>query len=614
MRRRAASGQRDRGVRRSWRHYVRNAVSQGPAGRSSAGQRSHDHRVRTPVLVLVCVLIAATLMAALTAKALASRTSCAAKVVVHVAASADIAPAVGRIAAAFNRQHRQASGHCAQVQVTSAQPATVASDIDGQGASGGLPALDAWIPDSSTWVDVVRGYPMGARRAQPTGIDVAESPLMIVMPAAAAAQMPGFNSSIGWRFLLPSSIGGPSYSLHLRVDLPDPSQSAVGLAALVQMSRFIGTRDPRSHLTRFVFNAEATPEFESPTELAAFVDQSRPPLFGRPVTVATEQAVLQYDQANPGQPLAARYPVGAGPASGTPELDYPYVLTTSNPLELAAARAFGQELRSSYAAAVVRYFGFRSANGVPDRMPAGDGLGGQVLRLAPPASAAEVQTALQAWQRLSLGSNDLALMDVSKAMADPGGPGGETLEEELSQSAGLGLALFPDSTHLGLWEFADNLSNGQPYKQLVSVGPLPGHVGLITRRQQLEEIDATLKTATRSPAALYSAVLAGYKHMLADYQPDDVNAVLLLTAGLDNAPGGPSLTSLLSQLHALFNPSHPVEIVVVMLGTAGNFAAMQQIADVTDGRAYEITNPADIGRVFFTAIAHRICPTRCAVT
>ena len=53
--------------------------------------------------------------------------------------------------------------------------------------------------------------------------------------------------------------------------------------------------------------------------------------------------------------LAVRYP-----AEGSQELSYPYVLTATNPLMVAAAGKFGALLRSAYAASYVRYAGFRS--------------------------------------------------------------------------------------------------------------------------------------------------------------------------------------------------------------------------------------------------------------
>ncbi len=39
---------------------------------------------------------------------------------------------------------------------------------------------------------------------------------------------------------------------------------------------------------------------------------------------------------------------------------------------------------------------------------------------------------------------------------------------------------------------------------------------------------------------------------------------------------------------------------------------MKQIASATAGSAYEISSAAQIGKVFFSAIARRICQSSCA--
>lgn len=567
------------------------------------------------MLVAIAVVIAAAFMITRTAQAIVSSTSCNdSPVLVNVAVTADLAPSVEQVARVFDGQHHVvAGGHCAEVEVTQGESATEAAQIDGQQSSGGLPRADAWIPDSSLWVEVARSFPVGARAIQPTGVQVARSPLMIVMPAAAAARTPAFGASVGWNFLLPQSVGGPSSALGLRVDLPDPAQSAAGLATLLQIGRLLGTGPAaRADFTKFVFNAEVTPEFNGPTSLASFVRLAAPPLNGHPVTITSEQAVVQYDQDNPRQPLAARYPSGDSAQLGSPELDYPYVLTTSNPQELQAAKDFEAALRQPYAGAVFRYNGFRSANGVPDALPASFGLGGQILQLAAPPAASEAESTLQVWNKLGLGSMDLALIDVSSAMDQPSGIDGQTLEQELTQTAGLGLSLFPDSTHMGLWEMVNNPSTGKAYQQLVPVGPLPAELGLISRREQVQQVIETLHPQPDSTLALHSAILAAYKTMVAGYQPKYANAVLVLTSGVDSDHGDLPLSKLLSELHALYNPARRVEIVVIMFGNAGDFPALQQVAAATGGGAYEITNPAQVGTVFFEAVARRICDPSCA--
>jgi len=325
------------------------------------------------------------------------------------------------------------------------------------------------------------------------------------------------------------------------------------------------------------------------------------------VTVTSEQAVLSYDAAHPGQPLAARYPVGTSATLGTPELDYPYVVTSTDPAEVTAAQEFGKLLQQGYMAALVRHYGFRSADGTTGTLPAGDGLAQQTLQLAPTTTAAEAQTALSVWRRLQTGSRDLVLMDTSSSMQTPSIFPGVTVERELTQTAVLGLALFPDSTQMGMWNFADHLNGSLPYRQLVPVGPLPGEMGLITRRQQLQQIDTSLHPLANTPAALNQTILAAYQQMAATYQPNYANAVIVMTAGVDNAPGDIPAATLVGKLRALYNPNKPVELIILMLGGHGNFPVLQRIAAAGGGAAYPVTNPTQIGKVFFEATARRIC-------
>jgi hypothetical protein len=471
--------------------------------------------------------------------------------------------------------------------------------------------IDGWIPDSTLWVDVVRMFSAGAGAIRPTSVEVAKSPLVIAMPAQVAQLTRIFNAPEGWNVLLPPSDGGPPPSMGLHVDLPDPSTSAAGLATLVELSRMLGHgAGARTGFTKFALSSEATSQFDDPASLAAFVQTAAPPLNGRPVTVTTEQAVIAYDRANPGHPLAAQYPSGFRHGLGTPALDYPYVLTTSSPLRLEAAREFGQELQSPYAAALVRFNGFRSPDGAGDATPASFGLRTQVLQPAAAADAVEAQTTLQVWRKLGLGSRDLVLIDTSAAMATPVAPDGTTVEQELTKTAVLGLSLFPDSTQMGEWQIASHLHGSLPYQQLVPVGPLPGDLGLITRRQELEHIDETLHPV-HSTLALYDSILAAYKVMLHSYKPNYANAVIVLTAGVDDPRIDMTPGQLVSRIRALFNPNRKVEIIVLMLGRAGNFAALRQISAITGGTAFEITSPGQVAKAFFEGFSRRICDPQC---
>ena len=584
------------------------------AAGSGVGRRGRSRRVGTAKLVVLAIAVSAICMITMAANAVIHKSSCSnTPVLVNVAVSYDIAPSVQTLARAFNKQNVTAGGRCIEVQVTAGQSAGEASQIDGQASLGGMAPIDAWIPDSTLWVDVARTYPLGAQDVQPTGKSVARSPLMLVTTAAVEARTHVFEVPPSWSLLLPPSYGGPPANLGLAVDLPDPTDSASGLATLIELTRVLGdSAAARTAITKFVFNAESTENFDSAAALQQFAETTQPPVERDAVTIASEQAVIAYDQANPGAPLEARYPGGASAALGSPELDYPYVLTTANAARLQGATAFGNYLQTTYAKSAIRYAGFRSPDGVPDVMPASAGLSSQDLQLASAPSASEAASNLQAWQKLGLGSRDLALVDVSRAMNQLAAPGTSfTLEQELSQTDSRGLALFPDSTSMGLSEMGQSSSASQPEKPLVTIGPLTADYGVITRRTQLEQLTYTLK-AGNGVLALHDAILAAYKQMTDTYTPNYSNAVLVLTSGVDSARGDMSLSSLLSKLGSLYNPGKKVEIVVLMVGSQGNFSAMQRIASATGGAAYQITNPLEIGKIFIEAISQRLCTQGCA--
>ncbi len=577
-----------------------NAGAIGQTGPQGRNQRGRPRRVSIVIgLSTLAGVIACTLLVAFGAEAVVSRASCTDHpVVVDLAASPDIAPAVSHVAKYFNAEHNDVQGHCAVVHVTSAQSSTTATRIAGTNPAAGAARIDAWIPDSSLWVSVARSSPNGTQLVQPTGITVARSPLMIVMPRSVAAEVPAYGSSVGWQFLLPQRVGGPATGLGLHVEFPDPAQSSAGLATLIQLQQLLGNgAAARTGFAAFALNTQVI----SGTGTLTSLDSLAAAAHDRPVTIASEQAIAQFDRTHPADPLSGRYP-----AQGTPELNYPYVLTSASQLERQAGREFEKALKSRYAASYVQYLGFRSPTGTAPGWIGHYGLDTGQPKLTGSAAPGLAETSLQAWQRLSLGSRDLVLLDVSEQMATPVAPDGTTLEQVLIQASSLGLTHFPDSTQMGIWAFASHLDGPLPYKQLVPVGPLPAPLGLITRRQQITQATEQGKPVAGAPAALYGSILAAFKAMSAAYQPRYVNAVLVMTAGIDNAKGDISAAQLIRQLRALYNPNKRVEIIPLMLGTAGNFTALRQIARVTGGVAFDITSPKQINSAFFSGVAQRL--------
>lgn len=580
-----------------------NAARTRQGGRYRPGRR---RRANTAALTGLAAVIAVTFLLALAARAIVSRTGCTSRpVVVNVAVSAEIGPAIQHVGQVFNDMHRQVGGRCASVVVRPEPPAAVMARLAGGKAARHLPRVDAWIPDSGLWADLARASAAHGRPVRSSGIRVARTALVIAMPRSAAAQLPAFGTSVSWKFLLPQSAGGPPSALGLNVRFPDPASSGTGLVALTELQRvFGGGGAATASLASLLVHVQVVPPSEGLASLVMPAQGTGP--VATPVTITTEQAVVQFDRSHPRQPLAVRYP-----AEGSDQLSYPYLLTSTDRLTLSAAREFGKVLQSPYAASYVRYLGFRSGNGTAGDWPGWYGLIRSAPRMLPPTTPGQASAALHAWQRDSLGSRDLVLIDVSSAMAARATRGGPDLEQELAQAAGPGLAQFPDSTQMGLWAFPSHVNEGLPYEQLVPIGPLPASLGLVTRRQQIEHSVQSVRPLLNSPAPLYGAILAAYQQMLGTYQPRYANTVVVLTAGVDRAPGDISAGALLGDLHVLYDPRRPVEIVVVMLGRSGDLHGLQQITAATGGQATAITNPAQIGAVLGSAVAQQLCPPHC---
>jgi Bacterial extracellular solute-binding protein len=601
------------------------SVSTGRTGRPRRYRPGRKRRINTALLTALAAVIAATLLVALGAKAMMVRATCNGQPArVHIAVSGEIEPVITHLGAYFNRQHRQVDGHCAEVAVSAAPAATVAADLARVPTGHPRPLADAWIPDSPDWVDIARATPAAAKFVQPTGITVAESPLLIAMPRPAAARTPAFGSDIGWNFLLPSAAGGPAASSDLDVQFPDPTQSAAGLAALIQLKRMVGYgRAARGALATFALNVQVVePErgdgslpsldtFAQPASTRSSAAAKAPPAAGAaiaaaPVTITTEQAVVQYDRAHPTQPLAVRYP-----SDGTYQLSFPYVITTANRLTMAAAHAFGKILNSAYATAYVRYEGFRAPAGAASAWPGWYGLARTGPHLLPQPGPGRILAALHAWHVLTLGSRFLTLNDISETMNVQVSPGGPTLEQVLGRSSAAGMTRFPDSTQMGLWVFASHLTGDLPYKQLIPMGPLPAQVGVITRRQAIQQLAASGRPLPGAPAALYGTLLAAYKQMVATYQPQYVNDVLVLTAGIENAPGDISASALIQDLKAAARPGRPVEILMIILGRPGTYNQLQRIVRVTNGKVWPITSAAEVPQILYRAFGRRICQPHC---
>ena len=579
------------------------------------GASPHDYwqprrprRFGSRTIALVVGVVVIVLLLALGARAVISRALCGSQpVIVNVAASLDIAPAVQQVGNYFNNLNRNVGGHCAEVEVTEQSSQQVAGQVSGQASTSGQPSVDAWVPESSLWVDLVRSSPLGTAAVRETGVSVARTPLVVVVPKQAAPDFASAVRKTSWPGLLDSVAGGKVLSAAMTFQMPDPTEDAAGLAAVVEAHRiFSGSADPRGEMTSLVHNVQGTSPFNNETALTNFADLATSALKVKPVTFTSEQAAGAYNQAVPSDPLDVIYPTLNG---ADYELDYPFTITTTNPLKARAAQEFSQVLASSRMKSAVQRLGFRSADGQGDPAAPPYGIRATAPPALPAATPGEAQKALQQWKQLNLGSRDLVVTDVSQGSQTL--VGDQTAMELLQKAASLGLGLFPDNTQMGAWEYADHLDGSKPYKVMVPMGGLTDQLGLINRRQQLQQLAQTIKPYLGSKAALYSSILAGFDWMTANYVPDRVNALIVLGSGQSNASDDISLSQLAAQLRKAYNPQRPVEIIAVSAGATADTAALDEIVSITKGASFIVRKPSDIDKVFLDSVGLRICKPNC---
>lgn len=527
-------------------------------------------------------------------------------VLVSVAAAVDVAPVAMEAAGRFNETKTSVGGRCILVQVTEQPPATVLRTLIGEKAGVLRERPDGWIADSSAWIRLARKQ--GAS-ALPSGESVvATSPLVFATRASLADRFAVSKTEMNWRMVFPSTIRGrlqPTADEPDVVRVPDPSLAGAGIATVAAARDVVGSGPTADKaLTAFVRWAQAGSAPDYRTMLTAVDDRT---FWQRPVVIVPEQSVWTHNLRPSADPVVALHP-----REGTINLDYPYVVTAADPEIAEASTVFAEWLRGTEAQEMVRRAGFRSGDGTLGPLSPGPQIPTEMPRTRPSVTAEDIDAALLAWSRLAPPSNILVVADTSKHMAEPiAGSKGSTRLSVALQAAKLGLQLFPDSTHMGMWEFAHKLGPVNGYREWVGLGPVnEPEEGQVVRRGRLDELTTTLKAHPTLSSSLYPTILSGFRQVSEKYDEDMNNALLVITSGKDDG-GGINRQQLLEQLRKEWNPDKPVQIVMIAFGSDVDQEGLATITSATNGSLHVAQQPAEIIDVFLAALARRLCHPTC---
>lgn len=511
---------------------------------------------------------------------------CSGALQVTVAADPTIEPVLSDLTRTYAESGPQQGDRCVEVDVVGASAAKVVPTF------GTGEAPDLWIPKT-------RAFGPAVDEALATELaSIALTPLVVVMPQAAAAAVGGEEAQVSWAALVQGE-GGPAV-------VADPTTNDEGLASLIAVRTVLGDQVDRTQLVQVMTQVS---QAAVPTVGDAFAAADAP---DSPVAfTATEQAVAAHNRDAGSARVAALYP-----AEGTYAFDYPaHAVTGAEEDEEArsAASAFITFLSSADAQETIRRAGFRSPDGAADDN-AGlvDGTRPAMPKLLPAPDPAAITELSRQWAALAIDMRMLAVIDVSGSMKEQVTDGATRIE--LTRDAALeALRVLPPDASIGLWAFSILQDPPNDYVQLVDVGPInePTEDGTL-RSEALAAAAATLPQIADGGTGLYDTVLAAFQEVRSSYQPGPINSVVLLTDGRnEDDPEGIDLETLLTQLTAQFDPAAPVPVVTIGMGPEADMDALQQISAATGTTAYHAEDPSDIQSVFLRAMIERQCRPNC---
>ncbi|GID93059.1 VWA domain-containing protein [Amorphoplanes digitatis] len=543
-----------------------------------------------------------------------SAKDCSGQIRLDVAAATEIAPAVRTTADAWVKEDAQVDGVCVEVNVVDLEPAAGAAAIAQRhgvtltglgGGTGQAEVPDVWIPDSSSWLLRVSAEAPGfvPTDRQP----VAESPVVLAMPAPIAQTLGWPAKKLGWADMLAALTGGKT----LRPGIVDPTRDAAGLSGLLALGGAAGDDSAGTKKKVGALRALAANSSSIRRDLV-----EKFPTSTQDVTTAlsaaplSEEDVVAFNATKPPVPLAALY-LDPAPTA----LDYPFaIMPEVDPQKAKAAEALHTALRGPSFGKALAAAGLRNPDGsagtgfaAPEGAPQAAEPAAQASPDAAEAAAlaarytAAISQVLGSWTAITQPGRVLAVFDVSGSMLTKVPTAGNLTRNEVTKRAAIeGLSLFDDRWAVGNWVFSTDMVGSRPWKEQVAISPLTA------ARTQLREAIENMEPKPKGDTGLYDTTLAAYQNVLEGWQPGRINSVLLFTDGVNENPGGLTRAQLLDKLKKLKNPEKPVRMVFIGIGNGVDRNELTAITKATgDGGVYIAEDPAKIGDIFLRAIGSR---------
>jgi Ca-activated chloride channel family protein len=528
---------------------------------------------------------------------------------------------------------RTVAGKCVDIMATSrSSGAAMQALANGWNEAVDGPRPDVWTPAASGWVNILRqrlagtDHPalLGEGDPQP----IANAPLVVAMPKPMAEALGWPAKTVGWRDLAAlatdplgwAKYGHPEWG-KFRLGKTNPNLSTSGLNATI--GAYFAATGTSSDLTAadidkpdvrsFVKGVEGSIVHYGDTTLTFLTNLQQADDRGSALSyisaVAVEEnSLIGYNQGNPtndpaklGQHAKPKVPmVAIYPADGTLNSDHPFtVLNWADDVHKQAAADFLTYLRSTDAQRKFTDQGFRTFDNKPGaQTTAANGVQPDVqLNIIRPPGPPVLDKLLKSWADLRKKANVLLVVDVSGSMGDAVSGTGQNKMDLAKQAAITALDDFSDADQVGLWMFSTKLDTDKDYRELVSIGP----VGEAGRRNQLR--DRLSGLTPQGGTGLYDSSLAAFQYVRQRTDPNAINAVVVLTDGRNEDPGGLSLENLLGQLRTE-SGSENVRLFTIAYGGDADQDILRQIAQTTQAAEYDSSKPDTIDQVFTAVISN----------
>jgi hypothetical protein len=482
-----------------------------------------------------------------------------------VAADPAIASALRQVAADWTAgEVPDVDGRCVAVDVTPVATADVAGTL--ATSAGGFvdvatPAptqIDVpvvWVPDSSYWVNRVRG--VSRTLFEPDTVSLATSPIVLgASPAGAELLGEGPVEPAALREPVLAALGA---QLPLPVRLAEPRRDTAGLVGAAWLQAAVVTSDEELPNVVGVFRRQGAAPLDTASLFASFGED---PL----LAPASEQAVTAHNESGPPVPITAI------PVAEAPSLDFPYTVLARQPLDLQTAATMFRNA-ATRAAETFTAHGFRPVDGATATLGAPE----------------QLEPALRIWTSATRDARVLSVVNANASMGQPLGPVRRV--DIFQATAQQGLDLFTDNSQLGHWEYAGEVSEGVPIETLTD-----------DHKQRILTAIASMQIQSTNESALFEALLAGYQEMKEGYDRGRSNTLIVWTDSADNNPDGPTLDDTLRELERLADVTRPIRVVLLGLGPEANMADLEALARVTGGGAFHLQNPEEIALIFLRAL------------